>query len=331
MFQDSPNSGAAERLFAKTAIRPQSNSLAAFIYAKMPNDTDFSVALAHGLSGLNYAFIGRPQLYHTPAATPVAIDQGSVQSLGEQVWAVVDALSHSKTLPARSPDWIWFDLLGRLIIRYPPALGWLPVGLGASLLGVCVWMQRRAMGLTLGRAALGAGQSLAATVLVGALLAVYGKLAVRGYYQALSHPWRTEIVVAVVVLAASLLVFRIGKAAPDPIGRWLGAVFVAWVIGAALQWLAPAAAYLAAWPAAAAAAALTLSCGRATTVLRQGASFGLCALALGFLMESWHVVILGVALTLPPAAAALVPLALAPLTPFLLRKPKGDRVNQASA
>ena len=129
MFQTGRGERGAERQFAAHADHPASNSLAAFLYESMPNDTDFTVALAHGLPGLNYAFIGRPELYHTPAALPAAVEPGAVQSLGDQVWAVVKPLAYGATLPVAGADLTWFDLFGRGVIAYPPWFGWAPTAL----------------------------------------------------------------------------------------------------------------------------------------------------------------------------------------------------------
>jgi hypothetical protein len=321
MFQTGPDGGAAERLFAATAVRPQSESLAAFIYSKMPNDTDFSVALAHGLPGFNYAFIGRPQLYHTAAAAPQAVEPGAVQSLGDQVWSVANALSHAQALPPRSPGLTWFDLLGRVVVIYPSAFGWVPIVLTAILLAAAIGLQRPPLGPAATSIGLGALQSIAATLLAAALMYVYGRLALTGYYQALAHAGRTEAAVALAALGASLLVFLAGRAPRLPLARWVGAMAIAWLIAIGLQLAAPPTAFLAAWPTLLAAMALairSLDVGPTATNAGYAIAFICCAVALGFLLETWHVVVLGVGLVMPFAGAALLPLALAPLAPFLM-------------
>ena len=57
MFETAPDNGADIALYRRTAMLPQSNALAIFVYKHLPNDTDFTVAMAHGKVGLNYAFI----------------------------------------------------------------------------------------------------------------------------------------------------------------------------------------------------------------------------------------------------------------------------------
>ncbi len=332
MFQTGRANGAAERLFASRATRPASNSLAAFLYEKMPNDTDFSVALAHGLPGLNYAFIGRPGLYHTPAAVPPAVEAGAVQSLGDQAWAVVDALAYAPRLPAASPDQTWFDVLGRGVVIYPPAFGWAAVALAGLLLAAAAWLQRRQAGVSVAGVLAGAGQALIATAVMAVLLYLYGRLAVHGYYQALGQAVRTEAVVAGAVLAAGLLAFRahgLARRSPahSPLARWLGAAGLGWLIAVALQAAAPRTAFLAEWPVAIAATGLLIASGF-RGVLGRWLAWACCALAGGVLLEFGHLLVLGVGLTAPVLCAALAPLGMAALAP-VLQSGRSDRGTPA--
>ena len=315
MFQTGPNEAGAERLYAAQADRPAGDSLAAFLYAKTPNDTDFSVALARGLPGLNYAFIGRPALYHTPAATPSAVEAGAVQSLLDQAWAVAAPLAHAAALPPPGDDLTWFDLLGRKVVIYPASWGWAVVVATALLLALAVAREGAA---ALPDVAFGAARSLGATVGAAALLWLYGRLTVHGYYQAMAQAPLTEAATAVAALAAGLVALGVGPGARSPLGRWTGAAALAWAMAVLLQFAAPQTAFLAEWPALLAALALALSS------LRPGVPAHLltvaCAIVgLGFLLEVWHLVVLGVGLVMPAVGAALLPLALAVLAPLMTK------------
>ena len=319
MFQTGRRAGAAARLYAAHSDRPAGDSLAAYLYEKMPNDTDFSVALAHGLPGLNYAFIGRPELYHTPAAVPAAVEPGAVQSLGDQTWAVVAPLAYA-ALPPSAADETWFDLFGRVVVIYPPATGWIVVALAALLLAYAVLAQRRGTpGLQATDVAVGAGQSLAAAGVAALLLYAYGRAAVHGYYPALAQATRTEAVTAMAALAASLLVFRGSGAAARPLGRWAGAVGLAWLLGVGLQLAAARTAFLAEWPTLMAAFALAAA-SRRPGRLGGWTAVACAALTLGFLLEFWHLLMLGVGLAMPVAGVAPLPMALAALAPLLQRR-----------
>jgi len=124
MFQTGPDSGDLIRLYAGSAHQPTANSLAAAVYARMPNDTDFTHALRKGLPGLNFAFIDDQLAYHTPLATPEHLNQGSLQNLGDQALPAVRALAMGAALPSKSPDLIYSDVLARGLVAYPVTIGW---------------------------------------------------------------------------------------------------------------------------------------------------------------------------------------------------------------
>jgi hypothetical protein len=124
MFQTGSDSGDLVRLYAGAAHQPTANSLAAAVYARMPNDTDFTHALRKGLPGLNFAFIDDQLAYHTPLATPEHLNQGSLQNLGDQALPAVRALAMGAALPSKSPDLIYSDVLARVLVAYPVNVGW---------------------------------------------------------------------------------------------------------------------------------------------------------------------------------------------------------------
>ena len=316
MFQTGRGERGAERLFAAHPAHPASNSLAAYLYEKMPNDTDFTVALAHRLPGLNYAFIGRPELYHTPAAVPSAVEPGAVQSLGDQVWAVAAPLAYGPALPPGGPDLTWFDLFGRVVIAYPPWVGWVPTALTLALLLFAGRLQWRRVGLSVGDVAAGAGQGALAALIAAALLYVYGRLALHGYYAALALSGWTQVATAGACALGAAIAVRAPPPPARPLGRWTGVVTLAWAFALLLQLMAPRTAFLAQWPVLLAAAALAETSARGVSRSSIAGVYG--AIGLGFLLEFWKLLVLGVGLLAPPIGAVLLPLALALLAPFLL-------------
>ena len=143
MFETAPGDGQVVDLFRKTAVDPRANSLAVFIYEHMPNDTDFTVSKHAGVQGLNYAFIGREFDYHSPTATPARTQPGSIQDMGRQVLAAAQAVAFSKTLPAKAPDKVFGDLYGKIVIAYPPMIGWLLIIIGIVLFTVAALRAHR--------------------------------------------------------------------------------------------------------------------------------------------------------------------------------------------
>ncbi len=142
MFEAGQDNGGAIDLYRRTAMRPAANSLTVFLYKHLPNDTDYTVAKAKGIAGLNYAFIGRQFDYHSPSSTVAALDQGSVQHIGEQVLGTARALAFAATLPARTPDVVYGQVVGDLTVAYPAWGGWILLAGIALLIAVAAWRNR---------------------------------------------------------------------------------------------------------------------------------------------------------------------------------------------
>lgn len=169
MFQTGPNNGALIGLFADNARAPISSSLAVFLYEHMPNDTDFSVSKAAGITGLNFAFIGRQFDYHSPSSTVANLDQGSVQSMGDQVLAAAQALAFARSLPAPAPDVAYSQTFDDHVLAYPAQAGWL-VLLAAALLIVLATRPGRRTGVAPLATLKGVGGSLYLIVATALLL-----------------------------------------------------------------------------------------------------------------------------------------------------------------
>lgn len=144
MFETGADNGALIDRFKATAKGPISSALAVFLYEKMPNDTDFSVPKRMGMSGLNFAFIGRQFDYHSPTSTVANLDPGSVQSMGEQVLAAASDLAFAPKLPGKAPSAVYSQTFGDHVLAYPPVAGWLVLLLCGGLLALASWRARQA-------------------------------------------------------------------------------------------------------------------------------------------------------------------------------------------
>ncbi len=178
MFQTGPQNGEIVAGFARTASAPISNSLAVFLYETMPNDTDFSVSRDAGVSGLNFAFIGRQFDYHSPTATLANLDQGSVQHIGDQTLAATRRFAGSD-LPGKAPDAVYSQTFGDHILAYPAWGGWLLWLATAGVIGVAV-RRLRGPGEPWPRAGLARGAGAALLLLTGAALALHTARRVTG-------------------------------------------------------------------------------------------------------------------------------------------------------
>ena len=170
MFQTGPQNGQVIDLFAKTAVRPQSSSLAVFLYEHMPNDTDFTVSNAAAIPGLNYAFIGRQFDYHSATSTSQNLDQGSLQDMGDQVLAVARPLAFGQALPGTSPSLVYSSTFGSHVLAYPPLLGWLILIVAAGLTVVGVRRARRRNDLAWADITRGVGLAIYLVLITAVLL-----------------------------------------------------------------------------------------------------------------------------------------------------------------
>jgi hypothetical protein len=244
MFETGNQNGAMMGLFARSVRRPVSTSLSVFIYNNLPNSTDYTIARKIGVPGFNFAFIGRAGLYHSPLATPEALDQGALQDMGRQTLDLTRGLLAAPVLPGKAPDRTFFDAYGLFLIGYPAGWGWLLLALGAAGYAFAAW--RRG---TIGEIAKGAG-ALVALLLV-TVVSLYLVNVVSGgagkvnYYDRLAAIPRLQVQALLVCLATFVTMRRW---LPSRIGTIAGTALPLLMLGLIVQLVAPTAAYLFAVP-----------------------------------------------------------------------------------
>lgn len=160
MFETSAENGAVVEMFRKVSTAPTSSSLIVYLYKQLPNDTDFTIPRKAGVPGLNYAFIGRQFDYHSPVSTPENLSQGSLQHLGDEVLATTREAAFAPALPAKSPDRVYANAVGRHLLTYPPLAGWAGLAAILALMTVGIWRARRAGAFVLADVAKGVGAAL---------------------------------------------------------------------------------------------------------------------------------------------------------------------------
>ena len=315
MFQTAHDNGGAMRVYQDSVSRPATSSLAAFIYQILPNDTDLTPALEGAYTAYNFAFIGRPGLYHSPLITPAQLDQGSLQDMGDQVLGLTKALARADELPGKSADLVFFDVFGWFTIAYAPLLGWVMLAIGGLAYGGAVW------GRFDGRASLrGMGRALA-IILISAGLLYLGNL-VSGadgpvhYYDRLAAIPRLEWMAALTSVAVLIFILRRGGGA---VSDWAGFAAPLFLLALAGQIIAPTAAYFIVIP--------VMLGGLSTFVAARWANMGgqlVCMAAamivLGYMGALGHQIMQGVGAGMPMAAAlplALGALVLLPLWPAI--------------
>lgn len=239
MFETGSDNGAMMDLFARAVRRPVATSLSVFVYKKLPNSTDLTVAKNKGYPGFNFAFIGRPGLYHSPLATPEALDQGALQDMGRQTLDLTRALADAPALPGKAADRTFFDAYGLVFISYPVAAGWLFLALAVFGYAAAAWRRAPTRDVVAGAGML---LALIAVAAAGLYIAngISGSWGRVNYYDRLAAIPRLQAQASLVCLAAFLAVRRW---LPSRIGTIAGAAIPLLLLGLITQALAPTASY----------------------------------------------------------------------------------------
>lgn len=253
MFETSAGNGRLIEVFAQSAPHPSGSSLMYEIYQRMPNDTDLTVFKKVGIAGLNFAFIGHWEAYHTPLDNTQRIALGSLQHHGENVLSLARRLGSVDLTQLREPDDVYFSLPGGPFPHYSSRRIW-PIAIlsGVFLLGVVFYAN-------------GAFQTRWPRVLVG-LLGNFGLLlvlplvafgfakAVRWLHLhslpegnvALSAAYLLSLVALLTALYTSLYKLFRNKIAPANL--FLGGAILVYMLDlTASKWL-PGASYVFVWP-----------------------------------------------------------------------------------
>jgi hypothetical protein len=244
IFELGPESAWLADLIADFVPAPRTQSLAAAIYERMPNGTDFTVFLEGGATGFNVAFIGDVAAYHRPE------DTVERQSPWTREHMAQTALGLVRGIDARWPEGgvvpagraVFGDVLGLWVIRWPePWTPWI-VGIASLVLGAGS-LRARVSAPSPGSVAGGVSRSLVACFVVVVASTLLGWLmssaASAAGIDLVRTPERAWAIALFGWLAAGVLAFGAGA--------WLGRRVSPWdaVIGAWAVWLAPTAA--AAW------------------------------------------------------------------------------------
>ncbi|MCB1684580.1 MAG: M20/M25/M40 family metallo-hydrolase [Pseudomonadales bacterium] len=223
LLRATSDGGRLVRLFKEAAPAPVALSVAQEIFARMPNDTDFSVAERAGFPAIDFSFAYEFNHYHTPLDTIANLDPGSVQHHGENLLPLVKLL-RDMSLEETAPAFSYLTVQQKFWLSWPATWN-LPLALAALLLPLLVIARvsqadRAALGLSLPR--LLAGLGIAGAVLLLALLLCFGLLwladqiaGTRVNFPANPWPWR-------------LLVYGACGLSLGALGWWLAARLSFW-------------------------------------------------------------------------------------------------------
>src|SRR5689334_12266972 len=205
MFGTSRPNAPAIAIYAKTAAHPVANSLSTDVYRLMPNYTDVNSFAERGWLTFNIAPIGNETRYHSPGDDIAALDDQTLQHMGDQTFALATELANGP--PAVSGgDRMFMDVSGRALVSLPLALG---VGLLVVLLLAFGFLWWRA-GHYVRDLAVVAAVLLLSTALAWIALDVIGAIRHGMFWRA--HPtWTLLAVYATTIFTAAVLVRRGGE------------------------------------------------------------------------------------------------------------------------
>jgi len=255
MFQTGPEGRRMASVLARTP-RPVATSLAEEVYRRLPNQTDFTVSLAAGFSGMNLAFINGSAHYHTAGDNLANLSRATLQHLGETTLGATRALLAEKRR-VKPGGAVYFPLPG-VLARYPQWLARPLAVLALALYAVCLVLAGRTPALRVGVGAVAlCGLGALALPLAAAASGIAGwhllarlRPQIRGFFAGDSHRsgWY-KLGMLLLTCAAGCAMCALLAARYGPVPVWLGVSGCVALGAAVTAYAAPGASYLFAWPA----------------------------------------------------------------------------------
>jgi len=141
------------RAVRKAVPGARGSSMTSEVFRRMPNSTDLSVLKRGGLQGLDFAFAGDAELYHSAKDDAAHLDRRSVQEQGEYALLLTRMFGEQDLKERRSStDAIFFSSQLTNLIEYPASWA-LPLAcVDGLLLVIALWVgwRRHAQGLWIG-------------------------------------------------------------------------------------------------------------------------------------------------------------------------------------
>ena len=115
MFETGDGNARWLRELRATGVPVVAASFTSEIYARMSNETDFTVFRESQIGGLNFAFIHDAVRYHTALDSIANLDRRSLQQQGEVALALARQLGETDLEAPESGNAVYFNLLGVLV------------------------------------------------------------------------------------------------------------------------------------------------------------------------------------------------------------------------
>ena len=244
LLRSSNPGGHLLRAYRENAETANAYSYSQEVFARMPNDTDFTVPDRAGIASIDFAFAFEYNHYHTPLDTVANLDTGTLQHHGDNVLPLVRQLAEID-LEQTEENFSYLTLGQSVWITWP--VGW---SLGLALLGLTgLAVQAFRLWPDLGIGQLAGGTLLALTCLVAGIGTCFALLwaanqitgTVVGFP---AHPWPWRLLVVAGALLPLVALSLWAGSRITPWARFLGAWLVLGGLATTLAVAAPLAANL---------------------------------------------------------------------------------------
>jgi hypothetical protein len=239
LFQTSAGSGQLIDLYARSVAAPDTSSLYAEIYRRLPNDTDLTPFLQAGFPSFNFAFIGQVHSYHSPRDLRRNLSAATLQMHGDNLLGVTRSLAQTPYASLKGADQVYLSVLNRVLLRLPA---------GSALpLAIAVWLAMAAASRRAGIRLRGAllrellifPGLIVACLAAGFLLEFVARLIARMPDPSYAYPLALRLSLALGVWAAVLTLSRRSDVLHSTASTWLWMATLAVMSAALVRGLAP--------------------------------------------------------------------------------------------
>ncbi|HEV2962883.1 MAG TPA: M20/M25/M40 family metallo-hydrolase [Candidatus Angelobacter sp.] len=255
LFETSKNNGALINEVAKAAPYPTGSSLFYALYKLLPNDTDFSVFRPAGTPGLNFAFGGHLEAYHSWLDTPDNLDTASLQHHGSYALALARHFGQMDLTKVKQQtgDNVFFDWLGSNLLTYSERWVMIGEGIATILLILVIVLSVRRTEVQMGSLLLAVFVCLVVFLIIPATMSAAGWLLLRLLGSRLlfgDTPANSFLLIGLTLLGATMGCAVLGKLRRrfNLQELSLAGLVVVCILSWTIALLLPAGSYLLFWP-----------------------------------------------------------------------------------
>jgi hypothetical protein len=272
LFETGTNNTRLIKAVGESAPYPVGSSLFYALYKLLPNDTDFTRFRSKGFPGLNFAFGGGLEAYHSRLDSAGNLSAASLQHHGSYVLNLTRFLGQQDLtqFQAKGGDRVFFDWFGSHFISYPEK--WVLPGeiLATIILILAIFLAVRRGEVRASRVLSGLLPSFVLLIAIPLVAAVSGWLVLRllGKSMVVGDSSANSWILTGLVFAGACcgsLTFAAIRKRFSVLELWISGLVLVCILSWALAIMLPAGSYLLFWP------LLWMSAGLLATVLMKKA------------------------------------------------------------